>query len=112
MEDCVFCNIVDRKLPVGILYEDETIVAFKDINPKASTHILVITKKHIPSLSACSDANLLGAILLRVKLLASSMGLTERGYRVVINSGNDAGQEINHLHAHLLGGRKFRWPPG
>ncbi|TVP63474.1 MAG: histidine triad nucleotide-binding protein [Leptolyngbya sp. LCM1.Bin17] len=112
--DTIFSKIIRKEIPANILYEDDLCLAFSDINPKAPTHILVIPKKPIPQLSdvTADDKDLLGHLLLTVKYVADQLGLTESGYRVVINTGNDGGQTVFHLHLHLLGGRALGWPPG
>jgi len=113
MENCVFCKIGQKKIPSKIVYEDERIFAFEDINPQAPTHILVCPRKHLASLTeaAAEDAALLGEILLTGAQIARERKLLE-GYRTVFNNGTGAGQSVFHLHLHLLGGRTFRWPPG
>ncbi|NMF83859.1 histidine triad nucleotide-binding protein [Nodosilinea sp. P-1105] len=112
--DTIFGKIIRKEIPANILYEDDLCLAFSDIDPKAPTHILVIPKKPIPKLSdvTTDDKDLLGHLLLTVKSVADQLGLTESGYRVVINTGNDGGQTVFHLHLHLLGGRALGWPPG
>ena len=109
MEDCVFCRIVDGQIPADVIYEDDTVMAFKDIKPAAPLHLLVIPKKHIPSLADVQneDKDLLGHILLVAKKLAGDHGLEERGFRLINNCGADGGQVVFHLHFHLLGGRKL-----
>ena len=106
MEDCIFCRIAAGQIPTSLLYEDEEIVAFRDINPRASVHILIIPKKHIASLAQVKqeDAALLGRICLVASQLAASEGIAASGYRLLSNSGPDSGQEVAHLHFHLLGG--------
>ncbi len=113
MENCVFCKIGQKKIPSKIVYEDERIFAFEDINPQAPTHILICPHKHLASLTeaAAEDAALLGEILLTGAQIARERKLLE-GYRTVFNNGTGAGQSVFHLHLHLLGGRTFRWPPG
>jgi len=113
MENCVFCKIGQKKIPSKIVYEDERIFAFEDINPQAPTHILICPRKHLASLTeaAAEDAALLGEILLTGAQIARERKLLE-GYRTVFNNGTGAGQSVFHLHLHLLGGRTFRWPPG
>lgn len=113
MSKTIFKRIIDKEVPAKILYEDDLCLAFHDIGPQAPTHVLLIPKKEIRSLSAAvqDDAALLGHLLLTVKKLADQLGLAE-GYRVVINSGPDGGQSVDHLHLHLLGGRQLQWPPG
>jgi len=104
MEDCIFCRIVKKQMPAEFLYEDEQIIAFKDIHPKASVHLLVVTKKHIKNLAEFSieDAPLMTHILFMLPKLAKQQGLTE-GFRTIINTGKGGGQEIDHIHFHLLG---------
>lgn len=111
--DCLFCKIASGAIPVERLYEDDRVLAFPDINPQAPTHVLLIPKQHIPSHAhaAAEDAGMMGQLLWAAAELARSKGLTH-GYRLVINSGPDAGQTVDHLHLHLLGGRAMGWPPG
>ncbi|NJL88188.1 MAG: histidine triad nucleotide-binding protein [Leptolyngbyaceae cyanobacterium SM1_1_3] len=112
--DTIFGKIIRKEIPANILYEDDFCLAFADINPQAPTHLLVIPKKPIVALTEAdaADKELLGHMLLTIKQLAEQLGLSETGYRVVINTGNDGGQTVFHLHMHLLGGRSLRWPPG
>jgi histidine triad (HIT) family protein len=112
--DCLFCKIVERKIPSEVVYEDEEILAFRDINPAAPTHILVTPKKHIDSLAALGreDEPFAGRMLGVIRDIAAGQGLDNRGWRVVVNTGQGAGQSVKHLHFHILGGRDFRWPPG
>ncbi len=109
----IFKRIIDREIPADIVYEDEQCLAFRDVAPQAPTHVLVIPKKEIPSLSAITaeDQDLVGHILLVIHQLADELSLPN-GYRVVINCGADGGQSVDHLHFHLLGGRPLTWPPG
>ena len=109
MEDCIFCKIVKGEIPSSKVYEDEDILAFKDINPVTPVHILVIPKKHIESLNdiEAKDEKLLGKIFLTIKKIAKEQGIAEKGYRVVNNCGEDGGQEVKHLHFHILGGKKL-----
>jgi len=111
--DTIFGKIIRREIPADIVYEDDLALAFRDITPQAPTHILVIPKTPIPKLADATDADkdLLGHLLLTVKKVAEQEGLTQ-GYRVVINTGEDGGQTVFHLHLHLLGGRSLQWPPG
>ena len=113
MSKTIFKRIIDKEIPVQILYEDEHCLAFPDANPQAPTHVLVIPKKEIPGVSAIGDedAALVGHLWLVIRKLAVQLGL-EGGYRVVVNNGPDAGQSVDHLHFHLLGGRTLNWPPG
>lgn len=112
-KDCLFCKIAHGELKTKFLLETENLVAFRDINPEAPTHILVIPKKHIKSLAHLQalDQDMLGEGLLAIKKLAEQEGL-DAGYRVVINTGPAGGQSVDHLHFHLLGGRSLLWPPG
>ena len=109
----IFKRIIDREIPAEIVYEDADVLAFKDVNPQAPVHLLVIPKKEIASLADAGDADapLLGQLLLTVRNLARQMGL-EKGYRVVMNTGEDGGQTVPHLHIHLMGKRPLHWPPG
>jgi histidine triad (HIT) family protein len=113
MSDTIFSKIIDRSIPADILYEDDLCLAFRDIAPQAPIHVLVIPKKPIAKLAdtTSQDHALLGHLLLTVKRVADQLGL-DNGYRVVINSGEDGGQAVYHLHLHLLGGRAMQWPPG
>ena len=113
MSDTIFGKIIRKEIPTSIVYEDDLALAFKDINPQAPTHILVIPKKPIPGIDAATDEDrdLLGHLLLTAKKVAEQAGLS-KGYRVVINNGNDGGQTVYHLHLHILGDRPLKWPPG
>jgi len=113
METCLFCKIVRNELPSTKVYEDDKVLAFNDIDPKAPTHILIIPKKHIASIAALEDedCDLVAHIIRTAKQLAAAKGL-DNGFRLVVNTGRDGGQTVNHLHFHLLGGRAFSWPPG
>lgn len=109
MEDCIFCKIIKREMPSDIVYEDDEIIAFKDIQPAAPIHILVIPKKHIASLVELSkeDEILIGKIYTVINKVADEQGVKEKGYRVIVNCGKDGGQEVGHLHFHLLAGKKL-----
>lgn len=113
MTDTIFGKIIRREIPADIVYEDDLALAFKDVNPQAPTHILVIPKKPIPRLSEASeeDTALMGHLLMTVQKVAQQANLTN-GYRVVINNGADGGQSVDHLHLHILGDRSLTWPPG
>ncbi len=113
-QECVFCRIAAGEIPADIVRQDEETVAFRDLNPQASTHVLVIPRRHIPSVEALSaaDAALVGRLFLAAKEIASADGVNDSGYRLVVNAGPDAGQSVDHIHLHLLGGRHLRWPPG
>lgn len=114
MESCIFCRIAARRLPARIVFEDDEILAFEDVNPQAPIHTLVIPRRHLVSLNDATppDAALLGRLFVVAAQLARERGLDAQGYRTVINTGAGAGQTVFHLHLHLLGGRAFRWPPG
>lgn len=114
MQDCIFCKIIDKKIPAKVVYEDELCLAFEDINPQAPVHTLVIPKKHIPTVADLipEDAHLISHIYLVINKIASEKGLYDRGYRVVTNCRAEAGQTVFHIHFHLLGGRQMHWPPG
>ena len=113
MADCLFCKIAAGTIPAKIVAQTETALAFRDISPQAPTHILVIPKKHIPSLAemTADDATLVADLLLLAQQIARDEGLAE-GYRAIINTGKHGGQTVFHLHVHLLGGRHLAWPPG
>ena len=112
-EKTIFKRIIDREIPAKIVYEDENCLAFEDIHPAAPTHLIVIPKKEIVSVDTVQpeDEQLVGHLFVAMRAIAAKLGLTG-GYRVVTNCGRDAGQEVMHLHFHLLAGRKFGWPPG
>lgn len=109
MEDCIFCKIINKQIPSEIIYEDEEIIAFKDIEPVAPVHVLVVPKKHISSVMELSteDQDLIGKIYLSIKKLAVELGVEKEGFRVVTNCGENAGQTVKHIHFHLLGGKKL-----
>ncbi len=112
--DCLFCKIINGEIPAKIVYNDEHIMAFADIAPRAPLHFLIIPKKHIATINdtQSDDAELLGNLILTAKNLAEEQGLSESGYRLVFNINPQGGQEIYHIHLHLLGGRQLTWPPG
>ncbi len=114
MVDCVFCKIIAGKFEGDFVYQDDEIVAFHDINPQAPVHILIVPKKHIRSLNDVSadDIPIIGKMAIVAKKLAKDFGVAETGYRLVWNTGENAGQWIYHIHVHLLGGRRMTWPPG
>ena len=114
MSDCIFCKIIRKEIPARIVYEDEDILAFDDIRPQAPVHTLIIPKTHLSSLKQAEldQAGLLGKILIRAREIAGLKGIDSSGYRVVVNTGPDSGQEVYHIHFHLLGGRRLGWPPG
>ena len=111
---CLFCRIVAGEIPADIVRSDKDLVAFRDIHPQAPTHLLLIPRKHIASVSDLSreDAETMGKLFLAAKDLAREEGIDGGGYRMVVNAGPDAGQTVFHIHLHLLGGRGMRWPPG
>ena len=114
MADCIFCKIISKKIPARIVYEDESVLAFDDINPQSPIHMLVIPKKHIStSLDLTNDDNvLIGHLYHIANKLAIERKIAERGFRMVMNTNPEAGQSVYHIHLHLLGGRPMHWPPG
>jgi histidine triad (HIT) family protein len=114
MSDCLFCGIVEGRVEGDVVYRDESVVAFRDIRPRAPVHILIVPRKHVVTILDLdvNDQALIGQIFLVIAKLAREQGIAESGFRVVVNSGADAGQTVFHLHFHLLGGRPFHWPPG
>ena len=112
--NCIFCKIVNKEIPANIIYEDDKVIAFHDINPQAPYHILVIPKKHISTLLELTeeDKELIGHIYLTINKIAQDLGFAERGYRVVVNCKEEAGQTVFHIHFHILAGREMGWPPG
>ena len=110
--DCLFCRIARREIPATLVAETDRCVAFRDIDPKAPVHVLVIPREHVASLDAAPDPALVGELSLLAARIARDEGIAEGGYRTVVNTGPDAGQTVFHLHLHLLGGRPLRWPPG
>ena len=114
MSNCLFCKIINREIPGSIVYEDEQLIAFNDINPQAPTHVLVVPRRHIASLDhlAEGDDALVGEVVRRGAAIARELGVAESGFRVVFNTNGDAGQSVPHIHLHLLGGRRMQWPPG
>ena len=114
MSDCLFCRIASGQIPAAIVHQDDNLIAFRDINPQAPVHLLIIPRKHIASLADLSEKDdaLVGSIARLAKELAISEGIAEHGYRLVANCGREAGQSVDHLHFHVLGGRTLTWPPG
>ncbi|CCQ97389.1 Uncharacterized HIT-like protein aq_141 [[Clostridium] ultunense Esp] len=114
MSDCIFCKIINKEIPSEIIYEDDKVIAFKDVNPQSPIHVLVIPKEHIESANDIDDvnSNLISHIFLTIKDLAKELGIDREGYRIVNNCGEFGGQTVSHMHFHILGGRKFSWPPG
>jgi histidine triad (HIT) family protein len=114
MDNCLFCKIINGEIPVKKVYENEHILAFRDIDPKAPVHILVIPKKHIRSVNELksSDKNLAGELLLSAKKIAKDEGIDSKGFRIIFNTNDDGGQTVYHIHMHIMGGRQMQWPPG
>ena len=113
-KDCIFCKIVSREIKSKIVYENDSVLAFKDIDPKAPVHILVIPKKHIQMISDLNrqNKNIISELVVVANEIARQSNIAESGYRIILNCGPDAGQAVFHIHLHLLGGRKMSWPPG
>jgi len=111
---CLFCQIAEKKIPAKVAYEDEHVLAFHDISPQAPVHVLFIPKKHITSLLDMKEEDdaLVGSLVRRARDLARELGLNDRGFRLVFNTGSDAGYSVFHIHLHLVGGRPLGWPPG
>lgn len=112
--DCLFCKIIAGEIPSNKVYSDDDVYAFHDINPAAPTHILIIPKKHLTHVNSADDGDqaLIGKLILKANEIAQQQGLSEDGFRYVINTGRDGGQTVFHLHLHILGGRALSWPPG
>lgn len=111
-DSCIFCRIAGGDIPAKLVLENEHVVAFRDLDPKAPTHVLVVPKRHVATLDEAHDGAELGALMLGAAEVARREGLVEGGYRTVINCGKGAGQTVFHLHVHVLGGRALSWPPG
>lgn len=114
MSDCLFCKIISREIPGDIVFENDDVLAFNDINPQAPSHVLIIPKRHISTINELEsgDAELVGKLYLAAKEIAAARGVEEDGYRVVMNCNAGAGQTVFHIHLHMLGGRRMTWPPG
>ena len=114
MTDTIFSKIIAGEIPADIVYDNDEVLAFRDINPQAPVHILIVPKKPIPTLNDLTeqDAGLVGKLYLAAKQIAADLGVAEKGYRTLINCNKDGGQDVFHLHLHLLAGRQMRWPPG
>ena len=114
MPECLFCKIIAGQIPGAIVYQDDTLVAFKDINPQAPLHVLIVPRQHISTLNALQavDDGLVGEMVRRAAALAADAGYAERGYRTVFNCNAEAGQTVFHIHLHVLAGRSLGWPPG
>jgi histidine triad (HIT) family protein len=114
MTKCLFCEIAAGRIPSEQIYADAEILAFRDINPQAPTHVLVIPRRHLPALASLSDNDsaIMGQLAIRAARIASDLGLDQTGYRWILNHGRDGGQTVSHIHLHILGGRQLGWPPG
>ncbi len=112
--DCLFCKVLAGDIPAEIVYESESAIGFRDINPQAPTHVLVIPRQHIATINdlEAADTGLVGELFLAAKAIAAHEGLADAGYRVVMNCNEGAGQSVFHIHLHVLGGRRMSWPPG
>ncbi|HIE79027.1 MAG TPA: histidine triad nucleotide-binding protein [Candidatus Thioglobus sp.] len=112
MSNCIFCDIIEGKIPAEKIFEDDDVLAFKDVNSQAPYHFLVIPKLHIPTLNDSDNAELIGKISITASLIAKQEGFSEDGYRLVMNTNKDGGQIVFHIHLHCLAGRQLGWPPG
>jgi histidine triad (HIT) family protein len=114
MSDCLFCKIIARDIPASIVYEDDRVLAFNDINPEGPTHVLVVPKQHIASLNELTPADdaIVGEVVRRGAAIAKERGVSAGGFRAVFNTNKDAGQTVAHIHLHIIGGRRLAWPPG
>src|SRR3954471_12764986 len=114
MAECLFCKIINREIQATIVYEDDRIVAFNDVNPQAPTHVLVVPRRHIATLNELTpgDDELAGEVVRRAAAIATQRGIAKSGYRTVFNTNGEAGQTVFHIHLHLIGGRPMPWPPG
>lgn len=114
MEDCIFCKIIKKQIPCDMLYEDNEVIAFKDISPQAPIHVIIIPKEHIDDLNCLKEesSGVICHIFMVAKEIAGTLGIAESGYRIVSNCGEQGGQSVQHVHFHLLGGRMLQWPPG
>lgn len=113
-QDCLFCKVLNGDIPADIIYESDSAIAFRDINPQAPTHVLVIPRKHVATINDLDEENqgIVGSLYLAAKDIARAEGLSDEGYRVVMNCNEGAGQSVFHIHLHVLGGRALSWPPG
>ena len=111
-DDCLFCRIVRKEIPATLVAETDRCIAFRDINPQAPVHVVIVPREHVASLNEARDADLIGSLSLLAADIARAEGIAEAGYRTVINTNRDAGQTVFHVHLHLLGGRAMAWPPG
>lgn len=113
-ETCIFCRIVSGSIPARLAHEDDLTIAFHDVDPRAPVHVLIIPRRHVTAVDQMNDgdADVMGRLFLVARSLARELGVADSGYRLVVNNGKDAGQSVDHVHMHLLGGRPLRWPPG
>ena len=112
MENCIFCSIISGDIPAEVLYSDEKVQAFRDVNAQAPEHFLVITKEHIATANDATDESIMGRLMITASNVAKELGFAEQGYRLVMNCNSDGGQTVSHIHLHCLGGRQMTWPPG
>lgn len=112
MTDCLFCRIVARDVPAEVVHESDRFLAFRDVDPQAPTHVLVVPREHVSSLDHADEESMVGGLLHFAREVATAEGISESGYRVVFNTNSDGGQTVFHLHGHVLGGRAMGWPPG
>lgn len=110
--ECIFCRIMRKEIPAEIVFENDKVLAFKDVNPQAPHHILFIPKEHVTSVADLENVIVISDLFAAMKQVAQTIGIDQSGYRIVVNHGEDAGQAVPHLHFHLLGGRPLKWPPG
>ncbi|MEO7963832.1 MAG: histidine triad nucleotide-binding protein [Gemmatimonadaceae bacterium] len=110
--DCLFCRIVGGEIPATLVADNSYCIAFRDISPQSPTHVLVVPRLHFDSLDDITDSKIIGEVMMMAAEVARSEKIANSGYRVVLNTGSDGGQSVSHLHAHVMGGRSFRWPPG
>lgn len=111
-DDCLFCRIVRGEIPATVVHKDDHVVAFRDINPQAPVHVVIVPREHVASLNDATDAEMLGRLSLAASEIARREGIADAGYRTVVNTNRAAGQTVFHIHLHLLGGRSMAWPPG
>jgi histidine triad (HIT) family protein len=111
-DDCIFCRIVRREIPAAIIHEDDQCIAFRDINPQAPVHIVIVTREHVASLDQATSGMQLGALSIAARDIARNENIAKSGYRTVVNTNSNGGQTVFHLHMHVLGGRHMTWPPG
>ena len=112
MENCIFCSIISGDIPAEVLYSDEKVLAFRDVNAQAPEHFLVIPKEHIATANDATDESIMGRLMITAANVAKELGFAEQGYRLVMNCNSDGGQTVFHIHLHCLGGRQMTWPPG